>query len=97
MKVVKADFQILERDEQRGGLAIIEAAGRTCYKSEGNIGPGSAERFVANCIRRKHEAMLEHGDYIFTFDDKHIYDNRIRAWSSTGPSAMLSMKGWSQL
>lgn len=75
MKVVKADFQILERDEQRGGLAIIETAGRTCYKSEANIGPGSAERFVANCIRRKHEAMLEHGDYIFTFDDKHIYDN----------------------
>ena len=75
MKVVKADFQILERDEQRGGLAIIEVAGRTCYQSEGNIGPGSAEHFVARCIRKKHEAMLEHGDYIFLIDDKHIYNH----------------------
>lgn len=75
MRTVKADFQILDRDELRGGLAIIETAGRTCYKSEDNVGPGSAERFVANCIRRKHEAMLEHGDYIFLVDDRKIYDN----------------------
>ena len=73
MKTVNADFQILERDEQRGGLAIIEIAGRTCYKSEGNIGPGSAEKFVSNCIRRKHEAMLEHGDYIFAIENMRLY------------------------
>lgn len=75
MIAVKPSFEILPRDEVRGGLQIIEIAGRTCYKSESNIGNGSAERFVESCIRRHHEAMLEHGDYIFTFDDKHIYDN----------------------
>lgn len=75
MRTVNADFQILDRDELRGGLAIIETAGRTCYKSEDNVSPGSAERFVANCIRRQHEAMLEHGDYIFCIDDRKIYNN----------------------
>lgn len=75
MRAVKADFQILERDERRGGLAIIEAVGRGCDGSRNGIGPGSAERFVADCIRRQREAMLEHGDYIFTFEDRHIYRN----------------------
>lgn len=75
MKNLKPSFQIMERDEIRGGLAIIEEAGRTCYKSERKIEPGSAERFVQMCIRRRHEAMLEHGDYIFLIEDKHIYDN----------------------
>lgn len=75
MKILKPSFQIMERDELRGGLAIIEEAGRTCYKSEENICPGSAERFVQMCIRRRHEAMLEHGDYIFLIEDEHIYHN----------------------
>lgn len=75
MKIVKAGFVVEERDELRGGLKIIERAGRTCYKSEDHTRPDSAERFVEKCIRSHHDAMLEHGDYIFLIDDKHIYDN----------------------
>lgn len=75
MKILKPSVRIEERDELRGGLAIIERAGRTCYKSEDKITADSGERFVAMCIERKHEAMLEHGDYIFTMDDRKIYEN----------------------
>ena len=40
---------------------FIEAAGRTCYKSENKITETSAGKFVADLITRGHTAMLEHG------------------------------------
>ena len=75
MKVVKTDFQILPRDELRGGLSIIERAGRLCYKSEDKITNDSADAFVHGLIKRKHLSVLEHGDMIFEIDDRHIYEN----------------------
>lgn len=41
-------------------LAVIERAGRTCYKSEDRITPESAERFVRGVIRSGHESVVEH-------------------------------------
>ena len=38
----------------------VERCGRTCYKSEDKITDDSAERFIANLIRRGHESVLEH-------------------------------------
>lgn len=75
MNIVKPSFLIEERDELRGGLAIIERAARTCYKTEDKITEGSAERMVRMLIQRGHEAMLEHGDYIFLLEDYKILDN----------------------
>lgn len=75
MKIIKPSYFIEERDEERGGLAVIERAGRTCYRSEDAINDGSAEAFVKDIIRRGHESVLEHGDYIFQIDDYHIMDN----------------------
>lgn len=75
MNIVKPGFIIEERDELRGGLAIIERAARTCYKTEDKITEGSAERMVRMLIQRHHEAMLEHGDYIFLLEDYKILDN----------------------
>lgn len=74
MKIVKPSFIIEERDEQRGGLKIIEKAARTCYKTEDKITDTSAERMVRSLRQRRHNAMLEHGDYIFTFTDYHLFD-----------------------
>ena len=73
MRIIKPSFQIMERDEQRGGLAIIELAARTCYKTEDRIAEGSAEDMVHRLIRSGHLAMIEHGDYIFQMDDYHMY------------------------
>ena len=75
MNIVKPSFIIEERDELRGGMAIIEKAARTCYKTEGKITEGSAERMVVSLRQRMHYAMLEHGDYIFMLDDYKILDN----------------------
>ena len=42
MKITLPSFSIEERDEARDGLAIIERAGRLCYKSEDKITENSA-------------------------------------------------------
>lgn len=75
MKIIKPSFLVCERDEQRGGLRIIEEAGRLCYKSEDKSTDDSAEAFVKGLIRRKHLSVLEHGDMIFEIGDHHIYEN----------------------
>ena len=41
-------------------LETIEAAGRTCYKSEDKITEGSAEKFVRMIIKRGHLSVIEH-------------------------------------
>ena len=61
MKIISPSTAIVQRDEERGNLKVIEAAGRTCYKSEDKITDTSAEGFVKGLIRRKHEAIVEHG------------------------------------
>lgn len=39
---------------------LIERAGRTCYKSEGQIGEGSAERLIKMIMKRGHLSVIEH-------------------------------------
>lgn len=60
MKIIPASYEILTPIDGADILRRIESAGRMCYKSEGAITDGSAERFVAGIIRRGHESVLEH-------------------------------------
>ena len=39
---------------------FTERIGRTCYKSEDKIAPGSAAKFIDLLKKRGHHAMLEH-------------------------------------
>ena len=41
-------------------LEIIEAAGRTCYKSEDKITEGSAKKFVKMIMKLGHLSVIEH-------------------------------------
>ncbi len=75
MKIISPSFLVCDRDEQRGGLRIIEEAGRLCYKSEDKSTDASAEAFVRGLIKRKHLSVLEHGDMIFEIGDRHVYEN----------------------
>ena len=75
MKIIKPSFEIWERDEQRGGLGIIERAGKVCYKSKPGETPESAENFARGLIRRHHNSVLEHGDMIFEVGDHSLYDS----------------------
>lgn len=62
MRVVNPSFRILAQGRGIEGIyAIIERAGRTCYKSEDKIGKGTAKAFVERMVASRHYAMLEHG------------------------------------
>lgn len=60
MKIIKPSFKIEGYFNPETIMKTIEAAGRTCYKSEGNIGDGTAEKFIVAVIKRGHESVLEH-------------------------------------
>jgi thymidylate synthase (FAD) len=60
MKLVKPSFEILGEIDGMKVLKSIEAAGRTCYKSEAKITEDSAIKFVQNVIKRGHESVIEH-------------------------------------
>ena len=72
MKVINASYEIL-KPNMKGPIArdaiyqAIETAGRTCYKSEANITPESAAKFVKRVVENGHEAMLEHASMTVRF------------------------------
>lgn len=68
MQAIKPYTQIYKDLDCEQALEKIELIGRVCYKSEDRIHEGSAEKFVANIIKRGHEAVLEHASFIFKVD-----------------------------
>ena len=60
LKVIKPSFSIEEEIDPKKIMSVIEKAGRTCYKSESGISDGSAEKFIANILKRGHESVIEH-------------------------------------
>jgi len=67
MKIILPSVELLNPPEYALLLNLVELAGRTCYKSEGNITESSAEKFIQNIIKRGHEAVLEHGSLSVRF------------------------------
>ena len=60
MRIIKPYYVIEDEIDPKKMMLTLEKAGRTCYKSEGKIGDGTAEKFIANIIKRGHESVLEH-------------------------------------
>lgn len=60
MKIIKPSAHLVKG----APYEMIEKIGRTCYKSEDKIVEGSAEKFIEGLMKRKHYAMLEHGNVI---------------------------------
>ena len=60
MKIIEPYYVIEDEIDAKKIMLTIERAGRTCYKSEGRIGDGTAEKFIASIIKRGHESVLEH-------------------------------------
>lgn len=58
MKVIEQSHEIISFPS--AVLNNIEAAGRTCYKSENRAKPGYADRFVRGLIKSGHESVIEH-------------------------------------
>lgn len=76
MKVIKPYTQIFDDSKEQNILKKIERVGRTCYKSEGKIDEGSAEKFVTNIIKRGHEAVLEHASFIIEVGDEFYHETQ---------------------
>lgn len=69
MKIIEQSFQVLAITPSP--IALIEQAGRVCYKSEDKITPDSASPFVSKlCQTLKHESVIEHASatVLFTTD-----------------------------
>ncbi len=67
MRIIEPYTEIYGDVDGQEILKKIEQCGRVCYKSEGKICEGSAEKFVANIIKRGHEAVLEHASITVKF------------------------------
>lgn len=67
MKIIKPSVEMISKIDGNEILKTIEAAGRTCYKSESKITDESAKDFVKMLIKRGHEAMIEHYNVTLKF------------------------------
>lgn len=67
MKIIDPSTEILNHVDGDAILKHIELCGRVCYKSEDKITDSSARTFVANIIKRGHEAVLEHASITVKF------------------------------
>lgn len=60
MRIINPSVEIVDVIDGTEILKKIERAGRTCYRSENNIGPESAKIFVRKVISLSHESVIEH-------------------------------------
>jgi thymidylate synthase (FAD) len=60
MKIIKQSWEFLNSGSVIDALHLIEAAGRTCYKSEDKMTEESAPNFVRRIIKSGHHSVLEH-------------------------------------
>lgn len=60
MRIVEPSATVLWEQAPQAIMEKIERAGRTAYKSEGKIGPGTADRFVRMLVEHGHESVIEH-------------------------------------
>lgn len=67
MKIIEPSYEILTPINGEEILKIVEVVARTCYKSEGKIAEGSAERMITMLIKNGHEAMIEFADITVKF------------------------------
>lgn len=60
MKIIKPSVELIDAPEYADVLALIDAAGRTCYKSALSETDKQREEFVRRAIKRGHESIIEH-------------------------------------
>lgn len=61
MKIIKPYTELINEKDPR---KKIEICGRICYKSEDKITDDSASKFVSNIVKRGHDSVLEHVNFV---------------------------------
>jgi thymidylate synthase (FAD) len=67
MKILDPGFEILLLPDETLILTHLEKAGRTCYKSEDKIAPGTAKSLLQRIVRMGHESVIEHASATVKF------------------------------
>jgi thymidylate synthase (FAD) len=67
MRIIPTSYEIMHMPDGVELLRNIEAAGRTCYKSEDKITDDSAAKFVKMIIKSGHESVIEHASATVRF------------------------------
>ena len=65
MNIIEPSVELVDDFDAAAIMRKLERAGRVCYKSEGNIKPDSAEKFIRGIIKRGHESVIEHASVSF--------------------------------
>lgn len=73
MRIIKQAANLLRAD-YASQYEVIERVGRTCYKSEDKITPGSSDIFVRSLVKSGHHAMLEFGFVYIKITDPEFLD-----------------------
>ena len=60
MYLIKPSVEIITPIDALAMMSRIEAAARTCYRSEAKTTPESAPKMIKSLITRGHESVLEH-------------------------------------
>ena len=77
MKIIKPSVTVLSHTHDPE--LVIERAGRVCYRSEDNIGPGSAGRFIRMLKSKGHLSVLEHASAsLLLVTDRAIANELVR-------------------
>lgn len=79
MRIIQPEAHILPQSGDI--LKHVERCGRIAYKSEDAITEDSHIRFIQNIIKRGHESVLEHGNYVFELP-WDAYDYTLEIYSS---------------
>ena len=92
MKIIHPYVDLIQQEPGFDGIMKhIERCGRTCYKSEDKITDDSADTFVANLIKNKHYAMLEHGTVYLAYKTKWLGDDFINKYKNNLYSVINSV------
>lgn len=79
VKCEKASADIYALSRASDITRHVEKCGRTCYKSEANITPESADKFITGILKSGHESVIEHANLIFicpqsTRNERALFD-----------------------
>lgn len=67
MEIIAPYYEIMDQVDQEQILTKLERCGRTAYKSEDKITPGSAGKFIKSILDRGHESVIEHVNLTIKF------------------------------
>lgn len=60
MKIIDPSFSFMHLPDGEFILKHLELAARTCYKSEDQVTPDSAQKLLSRILRLGHDSVLEH-------------------------------------